>query len=114
MPAHRIEQPFDEHAFIGRVKQQVQECLRRQQASFRMTPAKKRLGADDGGVSECYLRLEVKLELVRSKRLAKTGAQGNAVAHPPVKRRIIRAHLKPARGLRCVHGRIGMAQQFFG
>ncbi len=96
MLANCIEQPFGQSAFIWRLKQQIQECGRRQQASFRVTPAKKRLSTDQGGVRECYLRLEMKLKLVRRKCLTEIDAQGNAVAHAPVECRIVCAHLKPA------------------
>jgi hypothetical protein len=74
MLTNRIEQPFDEDSFIWRVKQHVQECVRCQQASLRMTPAKKRLGTNWGTVRKCHLRLEMKLELVRRKRLTKIHA----------------------------------------
>ncbi|MNW17541.1 hypothetical protein D3C71_2167620 [compost metagenome] len=56
----------------------------------------------------------MKLELVFRKRRPEICPYGDPVAHASVECGVIGAHLKPASGLRRIHGRIGMTQQVFG
>ena len=79
-----------------------------------MTPAKKRLGTDQGGIHERNLGLEMKFELVLRECRAEIGAQRDTVAHAPVQNHVIRAYSKPASRLGRVHGRIGLTQQRLG